>query len=62
VKNPLKRILEKMIMGTGQISKLLLLSYPQIIKSRERKKQRKSDRYCTKEENRHFHFIVPPMK
>lgn len=62
MKNPLKIILEKMNMGILQILKLLFISYLQIIKSKEEKKQERSNRYCAKEENRHFHFIVSSMK
>lgn len=50
-----------MNMGIVQSLKLLFISYLQIIKSKE-KNQERSDRYCAKEENRHFHFIVSSMK
>lgn len=59
---PIKIILQKMNMGTVRILKLLFISYLQIIKSRKEKNHGRSDRYCAREENRHFHFIVSSMK
>jgi hypothetical protein len=58
VQKPIKRILGKNKQGTTQILKLLFICYLQIIKSREKRNQARSDKYFAKEENKHFHLII----